>query len=115
MQVITSLTQSPNQIHQLVLDNNDTAEFKLRYYARMLSWYFDLTYNNKTINNVKIVLHPNILRQFRNILPFGITFFTDNGSPIEPFQKTDFSTGRVKMGILNSEEVNLIESEVYND
>lgn len=112
---MTSLTESPNQIHQLVLENNETADFTLRYYPRMLGWFFDISYGDTTINNVKVVLHPNILRQFRNILPFGITFYTDNKSYVEPFQKSDFATGRVKMGILNSEEVVLTESEVYNN
>ena len=115
MKVITSLTQSPNQFHQLVLDNNETADFTLRYYPRMLSWYFDISYGDKTINNVKVVLHPNILRQFRKVLPFGIVFYTDNGSPVEPFQITDFKTGRVRMAILNKEEILQVESEVYND
>lgn len=114
MNIVTSLTSSPNQFHQLVLDNNETADFKLRYYPRMLGWYFDISYNDKTINNVKVVLHPNILRQFRKIIPFGLMFYTDNNSSIEPFQITDFETGRIKMAILNNEEVLQVESDIFN-
>lgn len=114
MQVITSFTTSPNQFHELILENNETANFTLRYYPRMTSWFFDISYGDKTINGVKVVLHPNILRQFKNILPFGLMFYTDNGSPVEPFQPTDFQTGRVKMAILNKEEVLQVESEVFN-
>lgn len=114
MKVILSITSSPNQIHQLVLDNNETAEFRLRYYPRMLSWFFDISYGDTTINNIKAVLHPNILRQFRNTLPFGLALYTDNSSPIEPFQITDFQTGRVKIGVLNEEEVAQAEREVFN-
>lgn len=114
MQVITSLTQSPNQFHELVLENNKTAKFTLRYYSRMLSWFFDIEYEDVIINNVKVVLHPNILRQFKNKLPFGLIIYTENGSPVEPFQISDFQTGRVRLGILNSDEVWQVERETFN-
>lgn len=112
MQEITTLTTSPNQLHTLVLDNNDTADFRLYYAARMQEWFYDLSYQNFIINGAKVVLTPNSLRQFKNILPFGIAFYSDDD--IEPFQITDFGYGRVKMGILNAEEVKQIEEEVFN-
>lgn len=112
MQVITTLTNHPNQLHTLVLENNETATFRLYYYGRMQEWYYDLEYKDLTINGAKVVLTPNSLRQFRKIIPFGIAFFAD--SYVEPFEIEAFSSGRVSMGILTSEEVEQVESEVYN-
>lgn len=112
MQIITSLTNEPNQRHQLVLDNNETVDFRLYYLARMQSWYYDFSYQDTTVYCSKVVLTPNSLRQFRRILPFGLAFFSD--SEVEPFQITDFSSGRVQMAILNAEEVQQIEEEIYN-
>jgi hypothetical protein len=40
--------------------------------------------------------------------------YTDNQSPVEPFQITDFQTGRVKIAILNEDEVSQVEREVFN-
>lgn len=114
MQIITSLTKSTWQFYELVVYNNSTAKFTLRYYPRMMSWYFDIEYEDVIINCVKVVLHPNILRQFKNKLPFGLMVYTDNNSAVEPFQITDFQTGRVKLAILNSDEVEQIESEIFN-
>ena len=113
MQIITSLTNYPNQMHRLVLENNETADFHLYYSARMQSWYFDITYKNWTINGVKIVLSPNILRQFRKVIPFGLSFMTN--SYVEPFEVECFTSGRVEMGILNAEEVKQVEADYYND
>ena len=113
MQIITTLTSHPNQIHRLVLEDNETADFRLYYSARMQSWYFDITYKDWSANGVKIVLHPNILRQFRNIIPFGLSFSTD--SYVEPFEVECFKSGRVQVGILNKEEVSLVEANIYND
>ena len=112
MNIITTLTNYPNQRHQLVLENNESVDFRLYFLARQRSWYFDITYNNLTINCVKVVLTPNALRQFRKNIPFGITFYT--GGYVEPFKDDDFSSGRIKMGVLNAYEVEQIEQEVYN-
>lgn len=112
MQVITTLTNHPNQRHQLVLENRESADFRLYFLARQRSWYYDIIYKNITVNCNKIVITPNSLRQFRKIIPFGLMFYAD--SFVEPFKIDDFSSGRIKMGILNSEEVKQVEQEVYN-
>lgn len=113
MQVITSLTSHPNQMHRLVLENNETADFHLYYSARMQSWFYDIDYKKLTINGIKVVLTPNSLRQYRNIIPFGISFMTD--SEVEPFERECFTSGRVQMGILNAEEIKQVEVNIYND
>ena len=77
-----------------------------------MSWYYDISYNDITINCNKVVLTPNSLRQFRKILPFGLMFYTDGN--VEPFKIDDFSSGRIKMGILNADEVKQAEEEIYN-
>lgn len=112
MQVITTLTNHPNQRHQLVLENRESADFRLYFLARQRAWYYDIVYNDLTINCNKVVLTPNSLRQFRKIIPFGLAFYTDG--EVEPFKIDDFSSGGIKMAILNSEEVQQIEQEVYN-
>ena len=110
---ITSLTKHPNQLHTLILDDNETATLRLFYCGRMSEWYYDLQYKDLTINGRKVVLTPNSLRQFRNNIPFGIAFYAD--SSVEPFEIDAFSSGRVKMGILSSDEVEEIEENIYND
>lgn len=112
MQVITTLTNYPNQRHQLVISDGTSANFHLYYSVRQRSWYFDIEYQDTIINGNKVVLTPNALRQFKNIFPFGLMFYTDGY--VEPFRLEDFSSGRVKMAILDSEEVEQIEKDVYN-
>lgn len=111
MKQITSITNEPYQQHQLVLDNNETVLFTLRFLPRQQAWYFDFTYNEITARRLKVVLTPNALRCFRRIIPFGIAF-SSNGY-VEPFQLNDFSSGRLKLYVLNSEDVLTVESEIY--
>ena len=113
MQIITSITSSSNQHMTLVLDNNEKVDFRLYYLIRQQSWFYDFTYKDLTVNCSKVVLTPNSLRQFRKIIPFGLAFVADGY--VEPFSIDDFSTGRVVMYVLNSDEVKQVESEIFND
>lgn len=113
MQQITSITSSANQHMQLVLENNETVDFRLYYSARMHSWYYDFTYKNLICNGSKVVLSPNSLRQFRKILPFGFMFSSE--SRIQPFSQDDFQTGRVVLNVLNADEVKQVEREIFNN
>lgn len=112
MELINNLTSSPRQSFQVPIDTGEYVDFNLYYYITQKSWFFDFTYNNYTSNGNRIVLTPNALRHLKNIIPFGIAFMADG--KVEPFDLTDFSSGRVGMYILNADEVAEIESTIYN-
>lgn len=110
---ITTLTNEPKQRHTLVLENNETVDFRLYFSTRCESWYFDFAYNDFICSGLKVVLSPNVLRQFKRILPFAFAFISQNN--VEPFRIDDFSSGRVSMYILNEDDIALIEEEIYNE
>ena len=112
MQKITSITSRAKQKFSLVLENNETVEFLLYYLPRQQGWFYDFTYNNLTVKSSRAILTPNALRQFKNIIPFGIAFIGDGY--VEPFAIDDFSSGRISLYVLNKDEVQQIESEVFN-
>lgn len=112
MQKITSITSDSKQRMSLTLeDNQGSVDFVLYYLPTQYSWYYDFTYNNYTSNGNKVVLTPNALRHLRKILPFGFMFQAEGN--IEPFQQTDFASGRVSMYLLNSDDVLTIEDNIY--
>lgn len=112
MQQITSITSSANQQMQIVLENNEIVDFHIYFSARTQSWYYDFVYKDLICNGSKVVLNPNSIRQFRKILPFGFQFSSD--SYVQPFKQDDFSTGRIVLNVLNADEVQQIEREVFN-
>ena len=113
MQKITQITSKSKQRMTLFLENNETVDFFLYYLPRQQSWFFNFTYLDTSLKCNRVVLSPNSLRQFRKNIPFGIAFSAD--SYVEPFNITDFSSGRVSMYVLNAEEVKQVEAEIYND
>ena len=111
MKQVKKLTANSKQKFEIALDNGDLVDFYLYYYPTQYSWFFDFTYKNYTSNGNRVVLTPNALRHLKNIIPFGIAFIADGF--VEPFQITDFSSERVSMYVLNQEEVQEIESNIY--
>lgn len=111
MQLITSITEQPKQRFVLKLDNNETATMRLYYYPTQSSWYFDIEYKDYINCGNKVVLTMNAIRHLRARLPFGISFISVNNA--EPFQLNDFVTGNVMMLLLNKEDVEMIEENIY--
>ena len=111
MRIITEFTDNPKQTCTLVLENQETVAFNLRFYETQLSWYFDFTYNDVISNGNKVVLGANILRSFKHIIPFGLAFQANDG--VEPFAMDDFTTGRVTVYLLSADDITAMESNVY--
>ena len=113
MFLISSITSDARQKFSVPLDNGNSVSFSLYYYPTQYSWYFDFTYKDHTSQGNRVVLSPNTLRQYRNIMPFGVAFISEG--VVEPFKINDFSTGRVKMYILDSQEVQQIEKDIFSN
>lgn len=112
MRIITEFTDNPKQTCTLVLENQETVAFNLYFYETQMSWYFDFTYNDIISNGNKVVLGVNILRNFKNIIPFGLAFQANDG--VEPFAIDDFTTGRVTVYLLSKADVEACEANIYN-
>lgn len=107
MRQITSLTNDTKQLVNLVLDDASRVAFKINYIAAQQGWFYSVQYGDFKVLNRRLVNSPNILRAFRNIIPFGIACLVSDG--FEPVYLDDFSSGRVTFFLLNSADV--IETE----
>lgn len=108
---ITSLTDGSKQELTIPLEGGNLLNLYLYFLPTQNSWYFDFQYNDYICKGEKVVLTPNAIRHLRNILPFGIGFDADGN--IEPYSITDFVTGRIKLFILNKDDVELVENVIY--
>ena len=111
MRIITEFTDNPKQTCTLILENQEIVTFNLRFYETQLSWYFDFTWGDVVSNGNKVVLGMNILRSFKNIIPFGLAFQANDG--VEPFATDDFVTGRVIVYLLNKDDVEAMENNIF--
>lgn len=111
MTVIDNLINYANQVATLILPDKSTAQLALLYNNSTQRWTWSLVYGSTTINGQNLCCHPNILRQWLNVLPFGISCVTADQT--DPLYVTDFFTGRVTLYLLTAADVQTIERNVF--
>lgn len=109
MKKITALTNDAKQLLNLVLDDSSKVSMSINYVPSQDGWFYSLTYGTIfQVNNKRLVNSPNFLRAFREIIPFGLACTVIDG--YEPVYQNDFTSGRVSMYLLNSEDVSQVET-----
>ena len=112
MKQITEITNDYNQKLDITTEDNQSFELKLSYSDQQQGWFYSITFGDIIIDGSRIVTSPNILKNYQNILPFGIAIATDDLS--EPVFLDDFSTQRASFFLLTAEEVQGVETDFYN-
>jgi len=113
MRWINEITADPRQRHTLLLDDGSTVTLTLTYIANQRGWFYDATYTGFIVSGKRVVMSPNMLRAFRDIIPFGFACVVSDG--LEPIFQNDFVNQRAKFYLLtNAEEVADVESRVIN-
>lgn len=108
---ITNLTNFADQVTILQLPDGSTATMELIYQGATERWIMNLTYGAQIFDGIGICTYPNILRQWKEVLPFGLAFTTVDQT--DPVNLNDFSTGRVSLFLLTQADVATIESTVF--
>lgn len=116
MKLLTDISDNYKQSFQLTAENGKTIFFYLEFIVNQNGWFYSWTYDNLTVNGSRLVIDFNILRKYKNRIPFGITVVSSDG--VDPFQLDDFvSNGgkepRVKIYQLDSAEVKTFEQDGY--
>ena len=111
MKLINSFSDAADQLITVVLDDGSIAQMEFIYRAGIQRWFFNLNHPLITLNGYGITQGPNLLRQWRNIIPFGILVRAIDF--IDPIQVNDFQSGRVLLYILDATEVQTIEQLVF--
>ena len=91
MITLTNLTLSGNQTSPVTLADGSTATFTFYYRAAVRRWFFDVSYPaaNFTDQGKGLATFPNLLRLWRNVLPFGLAVATADGT--DPFLASDLA------------------------
>jgi hypothetical protein len=106
MNPVPGLTASPSQQQTIVLPDGTKLLMQLEYNQLQQGWFFlELDWNSGqwVENGRRIVNHGNMLRQYKNILDFGLACFTVGNR--EPTQLQDFSSQNSVMYVLTAAEV----------
>jgi len=86
-----------------VIENGDSIKITLSYNAAIQSFDFDLEWQDFVLKGNRIYSSPNLLSQYKNIIPFGLAVITEGTG--DPFLINDFAKDRANIYILSLDEV----------
>ena len=112
MNTINNLSSDAAQVTHLVLDDGTTLDLTLIFLANIQAWMFSVSHPLLTTTGRLLRNHPNILRQFKNTLPCGISCIVSDNT--EPFLQDDFTSGRVTLVLLNAADAITMEQGIQS-
>jgi hypothetical protein len=103
MLLFQEIDDTPKQQLTLVDENGNNILFTLYFYPTQSAWFFDLSYGNFQLNGCRLVNSINILKSYKNQLPFGIACLSNDGS--DPFMLNDFLNSRCQIYTLTPNDL----------
>lgn len=112
MKVIEGLTDQPNQRSSVILPDGTSAVLTLNYKPQQMGWFYSLEWGTFALNGARLVASPNMLRQYQNLLPFGLALLMVPNT-IEPTGQTVFVDGSAILLLLDAADVEGIEEGIF--
>lgn len=104
MYELKQITNDYKQIHNFTLPDGSSLECTIRWSEMQIGWFFDsIAYPNFLLKGMRICNSPNLLNQWRNLIPFGIACISKNNR--EPSLQNDFASKASVLYVLTEEEV----------
>jgi len=99
MKQLLNLSDAAFQSTSVALGDGSSLDLFFRYRPAVQRWSMDVAWGTFAAKGIIVTAHPNIMRQWRNVVPFGIGFISSDGA--DPFMLSDFLLGRVKVFVMD--------------
>lgn len=83
----------------------------LRFMPRVQRWVMGVKWQDFEAEGIVLVGSLNLLRQFKNTLPFGIACLRADG--LDPYQIDDFQNEVANLYLLDSTDVQTVETDWF--
>lgn len=101
---LLKVTASPLQSQSVIIEDNTSFLMTVYFRPMQQGWYINqLVYGDFVLYGMQIVNSPNLLNQFKNMIPFGLACFSVDNR--DPSLQEDFFSGASSLYLLNEEEV----------
>jgi hypothetical protein len=104
------LSSDAKQNFQVPITGFDPVDITIEYKPSQYGWFLSLVWGDFSLNNERISISPNLLRQFKNLIPFGILvagFQAEEPIFVESWLNNN------QFYILEQDELITIETEFY--
>lgn len=117
MTTIDGLTDQPVQQSSVTLPDGTRAALLLEFKPQQAGWFYSISYplqtgETFTLNGLRLVASPNMLRQWREIIPFGLCLVASPNN-LDPMAQECFVDGTAQLLLLDQVDVIEIEDQIY--
>lgn len=111
MKQIDNLSKNARQKTTVALDDGTVVVINFRYLPTIQRWQISVTRGDFTVDGIGLVVCPNLLRSWKNVIPFGLAVSTFNGQ--DPTFLEDLQDDRTQLYILTQDDVAAVERDIY--
>lgn len=110
MRQITTLNDEYKQKFKFPISGYSDVFISIEFKPNQFAWFMNLTWDDFVLNNERLGVHPNLLRQFRNILKFGICI--THPAHLDPYDRTAWLNGW-SFYMLDEDDIEYVEDTFY--
>lgn len=111
MLYLNALTNDASQLISLTGIPGKQIRMTLQFMPRIQQWVMGVSLGDFTANGIAVVSSVNLLRQWRNEIPFGIAVIRSDG--LDPYTIDDFVNQLTNMYLLNADDVEQVELDWF--
>ena len=107
VRVLSTLNDNAYQSVSFVTKESETVKLTFRFIPSQVSWIFDVESDSLTIYGLTLSAFVNLLDPYHNNITWGMYVWSKDG--FDPWRIDDFSTGRIRVAIIEDLENAVIE------
>lgn len=118
MNILKGFTSDASQTLQVVIEDGSRFSLTLTFRPQQNGWFFDLNWPGSgatpefVLNGLRLVVSPNMLRQYRDVIPFGLGSFTFDAS--DPASISALFDGTTDIVLLSAADLAAIEETYFS-
>lgn len=110
MQQLNNLTDAADQLMTIILDDSSVVQIEIIYRSGIQRWIANVTHPLLTLEGLNLCFFPNMLRAWRNVIPFGLMVTSTTG--LDPMNLEDWVNNNNQLFVLNAAEVAQVETDI---
>ena len=107
IRILSTLTDNAYQSVSFTTNKGENVVLTFRYMPGQQTWFVDVNSHSLTIYGLALATFVNLLDPYHNNISWGLYVWSEDG--FDPYRIDDFSTGRIRVAILEDLENAVIE------
>lgn len=107
IRILTTLNDNSYQSVSFNTKEGELVKLTFRFVPSQETWFFDVESPSLTVFGLALTAFSNILYSYKNIISWGMYVWSKDG--FDPWRINDFSSGRIRVAILEDLENAVIE------